>query len=65
MLQEHIKDSLAVIARMAPKDQMVNPAYHQLIKMTRVCCAMVGWDYEEELLMADPLAQAMTEGCPK
>ena len=64
MIQDHVQDAVRALAAMSPEQNAFNDAYHELHKLTRVTCELVGIDYDEALRQAredERVAEAL--GC--
>lgn len=52
MLQDHVKDSIEVLADLEGNGVNFDEAYHQLKRLTRATCEVCGLDFEAELAAA-------------
>lgn len=49
MFHEHVLDSIEVIAEYKSIETVANPAYSQLVKLTKAAAKICNIDYEQEL----------------
>ncbi len=65
MFEDHVQDSLLVLAdtsRAARRNPVAAGYIHQLERLTRAACEMLGWDYERKLREALVKVEALVAG---